>query len=1011
MDYIKTPINIIPKEGQKNKVNNIKLINNKNKKLFKNIYTKLSKYGEFKPADPLINRKYIKSKPIKFPSTTPTLTLPYFDYKSKNKIESFKLISNNTKSNYLYYNNNKDIQINNYINMSKMTQRLIYCKKPPDNGFVTIDNIINLNEIENKKNERNKKLIKEEKNEIKLNISDNINNLGISSEDIINFESNFECGNLQLTYLINCSKEKNEEKINNIFSGNINKEIDNYQLFLQNDTNTLGYSQWFFFRIKNGKKKQKINLNIMNFQRKTTRYANGLKVWYYSIKKKEDKNIGWGHTNENVDYYQNFLYRYIKGKRQYYYTLSFDYTFEYDNDEIYFANCIPFTYSDLIRDLNEYTKKENEKYFYFERKILCSTIIGNDVDYFTINNNFDLFNFEKSNNKKKGIVLFARQHPGETVGNWALKGAIELLMGESEEAKYLRDNFIIKIIPMINVDGVICGNSRTSLAGCDLNRRWINPNEYLHPEIYYLKELILNFVKKINVEYIIDFHGHFGAFNSFFYANNDKDQIEYCRKFPFICTKTSKIIQLNRSRFKMPKFKRGTGRINLYKELNIENIVTLETSFFGCNEGDYSNEYFNSDRLKEIGKNICCGIILSHYNSYLEKEIEEINTENLVLNFKNKIENKLNKINNEFDEYIYNLKNKSVKYNYINNSKGNKNIKNDEIRENIEQNSNEDENENENESDSESEPSRDNLEEEQIKILLPFFKKKKNTKKSKKNFNNFKNYYVKKNQISLIKNSNALTPQNKLSSFPKIDNSQTIISKNNNNKIITINHILYNNLKKQNINLSNKFLYKNRIRKNSPFIYNYSNKNSINIQTIIKEDKQTQTEDKFFKLHWSTFFGIYKILSPKYDDKKIDDSFSLITIERKYNNFRNNSINNNFKSPSTYTSFYRNIKENKNDSEKVIINRNNHKVKNFLNSDYYDKNNYLPKYIKKDYQKLSYSSEERIKGNRIKNNNKIKDKGNSIQKVIKSFISNITNLKKNDFLKRYLNNEDRIGQY
>ena len=1009
MDYIKTPKNNILKEGQKDKV--IKLINNKNKKLFKNIYSKLSKYGEFKPADPLINRKHIKLNPIKFPSLTPTLTLPYFNYKSNNKVESFELIPNNAKNIYIF---NKDIQIYNYINMSKMTQRLIYCKKPPDkNGLVTIDNIINLNEIDNKRNERKRKTIKEDKNETKLNISDNINNLGISFEDIINFESNFECGNLQLAYLINYSKENNEEKRNTNFNFNginYNNEIDNYQLFMHNDTNTIGYSQWFFFRIKNGKKNKKINLNIMNFQRKATRYSNGIKVWYYSTKKNEENNCGWNHTNENVEYYQNFLYRYIKGKRQYYYTLSFDYTFEYDNDEIYFANCIPFTYSDLIKDLNEYTKKENEKYFYFERKILCSTITGNDVHYFNINNNIDLFNFEESNNKKKGIVLFARQHPGETVGSWALKGAIELLMGESDEAKYLRDNFIIKIIPMINVDGVICGNSRTSLAGCDLNRRWVNPNEFLHPEIYYLKELICNFTKKTNVEYIIDFHGHFGAFNSFFYANNDKDQIDYCRKFPFICGKISKIIQFNRSRFKMPKYKRGTGRINLYKELNIENIVTLETSFFGCNEGEYNNEYFNSDRLKEIGKNICSGIILSHYNSYFKKDIKEINTDNLHLNFKNIIENKINKINKEFDEYIYNLKNKVIKNSYVNNSKGNNNNKNDEIRENIEQNnSNEDENENENEneSDSESEPSRDNLEEEQIKILLPFFKKKKNIKKSKKNFSNFKNYHlIKKNQISLIKSNNALTPQNKVSSFPKIDNSQTIISKNNNNKIITINHILYNSLKKQNINLSNKFLYKNRIRKYSPL--NYSNKNN-NINIIIKEDKQTQTEDKFFKLHWSTFFGIYKILSPKYEDKKIDESLSLNTIER--NNRNNISINNNTKSPSTYTSFNRIIKEYKKDSEKLLINRNNSKVKNFLNSDYYDKNNYFTKYIKKDNQKLSYSSEERIKGNNKKNINKIKDRGNSIQKVIKSFISNITNLKNNDFLKRYLNNEDRIGQY
>ena len=298
---------------------------------------------------------------------------------------------------------------------------------------------------------------------------------------------------------------------------------------------------------------------------------------------------------------------------------------------------------------------------------------------------------------------------------------------------------------------------------------------------------------------------------------------------------------------------------------------------------------------------------------------------------------------------------------------------------------------------------------------MPFFKKKKNFKKAKKNLNNFKNYHViKKNQISLIKNSNnALTPQNKLSSFPKIDSNQTIVAKNN-SKILTINHILYNSLKKQNINLSNKFLYKNRLRKYSPSFNNNTNKNSMNLLVISKEDKQTQTEEKFFKCHWSTFFGIYKILSYKYENKKAEESFSLISIEKKINqnNFRNNNINNNKKAFSTLTSFTHSIKELKNDSEQLFMHsRNNNQNKKLFNSDYYDKNNYLTKYAKKDNQKISHSSEERVKENNIKLKNRINNKGNSIQKVIKSFISNITNLNKNDFLKRYLSNEDRIGSY
>ena len=52
----------------------------------------------------------------------------------------------------------------------------------------------------------------------------------------------------------------------------------------------------------------------------------------------------------------------LKGKRQYYYTLTFDFLFSYEDHEIYFANCIPYTYTDLIRKLNKYQKYENLKY-------------------------------------------------------------------------------------------------------------------------------------------------------------------------------------------------------------------------------------------------------------------------------------------------------------------------------------------------------------------------------------------------------------------------------------------------------------------------------------------------------------------------------------------------------------------------------------------------------------------------------------------------------------------------
>lgn len=51
-----------------------------------------------------------------------------------------------------------------------------------------------------------------------------------------------------------------------------------------------------------------------------------------------------------------------------------------------------------------------------------------------------------------------------------IKGVIDYLVGPTLDAKILRDNFIFKIVPMLNPDGVINGGYRCGLAGVDLNR-------------------------------------------------------------------------------------------------------------------------------------------------------------------------------------------------------------------------------------------------------------------------------------------------------------------------------------------------------------------------------------------------------------------------------------------------------------------------------------------------------------------------------------------------------------
>ena len=795
-----------------------------------------------RPPDPLINRQIIPINPPKFGKNYSLIEIFPFNHYKNEKEETFILEKKDKIKMPL-----QEYILDLYINSCKMLKKLVYLKEDfNEEGKVTIENIVNLKEYER---EIKKNRIRKKKNI--LSTENLIINNGFDIKETLHFESKFESGNLQLVYFT--EKSTDEDNI---------EKIDKYQLFLHNDTNSKGYTQWFYFRVNNLKKGKTVNFSIMNMLRKTTKYCYGIKIWVYSKEKDINEKISWHHTKERVLYYKNNLYRLNKGNRQNYYTLSFNYTSEYDNDEVYFANCIPYTYTDLMKDLNYYTKYENNKYPFFHRKKLCETLGGNEIEYITINHS--MLNYNSELNKKKGIILIARQHPSETVGSWKIKGAIDFLLSDCEEAKYLRDKYIFKIVPMINVDGVICGNTRTSFAGCDLNRRWINPNEILHPEIYYTKNLILNLKQKIDIECIIDFHGHFGAFNSFFYGNFIEDNFEACKFYPFICGKISDVINFNKSIFKMPKYKRGTGRIHLFNELNIENVFTLETSYFGCINGKFSNQYFNIEKLTNIGRDICIGILYLNYHNNFKNEIKIFN--NKYPKLKDKVEGNLNKIEKEFTEFIKNKK---------------------------EKNNNNEENEKENslsfnESNSESDPSGDNLDIEEIKHLLPFKPKIKRIKKRKIDKLN-------KKRISLL-TEESLNVHKINNTNTNIINSLNINIQNSNNNSLNINNQnSYNNtlninlpkisktssdLKKKRIftskreSFDNTTHYKKKIldisvnipskitKINIKDLKSYQRKNKNNQNEIKLVNSQTQTEEIFFKMHWSYFIGSYTILSP-----------------------------------------------------------------------------------------------------------------------------------------------------
>jgi len=66
---------------------------------------------------------------------------------------------------------------------------------------------------------------------------------------------------------------------------------------------------------------------------------------------------------------------------------------------------------------------------------------------------------------------------------------------------------------MINIDGVILGNNRTSLAGNDLNRQYQDPDGYMHPEVLAIKDLFASIDKEKGdmadpIFMYLDMHAH-----------------------------------------------------------------------------------------------------------------------------------------------------------------------------------------------------------------------------------------------------------------------------------------------------------------------------------------------------------------------------------------------------------------------------------------------------------------------------------------------------------------------
>ena len=84
--------------------------------------------------------------------------------------------------------------------------------------------------------------------------------------------------------------------------------------------------------------------------------------------------------------------------------------------------------------MDELSIIDKMKLDYVNRNTLCRTLAGNRCDYLTITNRVSLAENQNQKSQKKGVVITARVHPGESNASWMMKGVIDFLIGDSVEA-------------------------------------------------------------------------------------------------------------------------------------------------------------------------------------------------------------------------------------------------------------------------------------------------------------------------------------------------------------------------------------------------------------------------------------------------------------------------------------------------------------------------------------------------------------------------------------------------
>ena len=164
-------------------------------------------------------------------------------------------------------------------------------------------------------------------------------------------------------------------------------------------------------------------------------------------------------------------------------------------NSVYLAYFEPYSYE---RHLDLIGSAANSEHVTLER--LGSSLDGRDMTLLQITNAQSPVPLAQ----RKKIWLIARQHPGESMAEWFVEGFLERLLDEADPvSRVLLDQCVFYVVPNMNPDGAVRGNLRTNAAGANLNREWAAPSLETSPEVYWVRQKML----EVGVDLNLDAHG------------------------------------------------------------------------------------------------------------------------------------------------------------------------------------------------------------------------------------------------------------------------------------------------------------------------------------------------------------------------------------------------------------------------------------------------------------------------------------------------------------------------